>query len=223
MDKNLLINIICRDIKEVEALFDDFTQKPEISKTIIQIVKNKVKVIFDELDLLENLLGIQDVAEIPITKRQIPIIEETVPQEIFKTQSPERVEDVFEIVPQKEETKETTSKQSENKDITLGEKFLLENQSFYDTLTQKPDISTASKLQARPVKSIKKAIGINDRFYFQRELFDGDSKLFDKIVNQLDEIDNIKSAEEFLHTNFDWDENNEAFKMFMEIVRRKYL
>ncbi|MDR2928010.1 MAG: hypothetical protein LBV41_07410 [Cytophagaceae bacterium] len=107
--------------------------------------------------------------------------------------------------------------------VTLGEKLMQGSQSLYDTLSQKKELESAPCFQSRPIKDIKSAIGINDRFYFQRELFGGNADLFNSIIDQLNALKDMDSAEVLLAANFKWDNSNEAVQSFKEIVKRRYL
>jgi hypothetical protein len=57
----------------------------------------------------------------------------------------------------------------------LGDSFL-KGKSVNDLITDQ--IKLEFKLSNRPVSSIQSAIGINDRFQYIRELFDGDNQNF---------------------------------------------
>ena len=75
----------------------------------------------------------------------------------------------------------------------------------------------------KPVSDIRKAIGINDRFLYQRELFKGQVELFNQTLDQLNGMDSYESASRFLHTNFKWEEGNEVAESFLNIVKRLFI
>ena len=77
------------------------------------------------------------------------------------------------------------------------------------------------KLSNRPVASIQTAIGINDRFQYIRELFDGKPDEFAKTVAELDSKNNIKEAVNYLQQNFKW-KKNEASLKFVNLVKRRF-
>ena len=205
MEKDALLKIIIQDVNELETLLNTFTGKPDIPKTFLQLSRNKVKHILDEIDLLDQLLEMPVVVE----KNVVETLIEPVPE--VKKKKAVKQEIITEIPSEKESSS-----------ITLGEKLMQGSHSFYDTLTQK-EPATAPIFQNRPVKDIKTAIGINDRFYFQRELFGGDADLFNSTIDKLNIMNDIESAEELLSENFKWDESNEAVQSFKDIVRRRYI
>ena len=76
---------------------------------------------------------------------------------------------------------------------------------------------------AKPVDDIRKAMGINDRFLYQRELFKSNSQLFDQTLDQLNQMKSFSDANNFLASNFDWDMENEPVNSFLKIVKRRFL
>ena len=77
------------------------------------------------------------------------------------------------------------------------------------------------KLSNRPVKSIKSAIGINDRFQYIRELFDGKPEKFRETVNALDAMNDIQEAVVYLRENFKWKKTETSLK-FVNLVKRRF-
>ena len=101
----------------------------------------------------------------------------------------------------------------------LGDSFSKEK-SVNDLMSD--DISKLEhKLSNRPVSSLQSAIGINDRFQFIRELFEGSVDDFVKTVADLDSMDDIKDAVDYLQTNFKWKKNDTSLK-FVNLIKRRF-
>lgn len=77
------------------------------------------------------------------------------------------------------------------------------------------------KLSNRPVANIQSSIGINDRFQYIRELFEGSVDNFVKTVADLDSMNDIKEAVNYLQTNFKWKKNETSLK-FINLVKRRF-
>ncbi len=77
------------------------------------------------------------------------------------------------------------------------------------------------KLSNRPVANIQAAIGINDRFQYIRELFEGKAEAFSNAVVELDSKKDIKEAVEYLQQNFKWKKNETSLK-FINIIKRRF-
>jgi hypothetical protein len=74
-----------------------------------------------------------------------------------------------------------------------------------------------------PVSSLPKAIGINDRFRFIKELFGGDSDLYNDTIKKLDTIGSLVSAISYIESNFSWDKNSDSVKQLISLIRRRYM
>jgi hypothetical protein len=81
----------------------------------------------------------------------------------------------------------------------------------------------ASLLQNKPIGDLTKAIGINDKFLFTKELFNGNAELYARSIRQLNEYTDINDALIYIQENFSWDEKNEAANQLIDLVRRKLL
>ena len=81
----------------------------------------------------------------------------------------------------------------------------------------------ASVLKSKPISDLTKAIGINDKFLFTKELFGGNAEVYAKTIKKLNDFDNINDAIIFIQDNFSWDDGNEAADQLIELVRRKLL
>ena len=100
----------------------------------------------------------------------------------------------------------------------LGDSFL-KGKSVGDLITDQ--VKLEFKLSNRPVLNIQSAIGINDRFQYIRELFDGDNKKFLETVKTLDSMENIKEAVDYLRANYKWKKNETSLK-FVNLVKRRF-
>lgn len=87
--------------------------------------------------------------------------------------------------------------------------------------TAKFDMST--KLQNKPIGDLAKAIGINDKFLFIKELFDGDPARYSEAIQHLNLFSDLNDAIIFLQDNYQWSENNEYAIKFIDLVRRKFI
>ncbi|MDR2286561.1 MAG: hypothetical protein LBE04_03670 [Prevotellaceae bacterium] len=74
-----------------------------------------------------------------------------------------------------------------------------------------------------PVSSLPKSIGINDRFRFIKELFGGDSDLYNETIKKLDNIGSLVSAISYIESNFSWDKNSDSVKQLISLIRRRYM
>lgn len=81
-------------------------------------------------------------------------------------------------------------------------------------------------LKETPVKDLRKAIGINDRYVFINELFRGDESMYERSIKTINSF-NIYPEAEFwinreLKTKLGWDYNSASVKLFDQLIKRRF-
>jgi hypothetical protein len=83
-----------------------------------------------------------------------------------------------------------------------------------------------SALNDTPIRDLKKAIGVNDRFVFISQLFRGDEVMYERSLKTINGFRILPEAEYWmereLKVKLGWDENREATKQFYHLVRRRF-
>jgi hypothetical protein len=70
---------------------------------------------------------------------------------------------------------------------------------------------------------IKDSLTINQKFMFTKMLFSGDFEIFSEAIERLDNLDNIKQANNYINENYPhWDRESDEFEEFMAVVQRKF-
>ncbi len=95
--------------------------------------------------------------------------------------------------------------------------------TLHESLHQSLGIEGQFHAQGKPVENLMAAIGINDRFTFIRELFNGDSPAFEHAIKALNEAANFNDAYNYMMQHFDWDMDSDAVQLLLDIIRRKYI
>jgi hypothetical protein len=84
----------------------------------------------------------------------------------------------------------------------------------------------AQKFQDVPIKDLRKAIGINDRYLYINELFNGDEAMFERSVKTLNHFSILPEAEFWmqreLRIKLGWKEDNLLVQQFIQLVRRRF-
>lgn len=97
--------------------------------------------------------------------------------------------------------------------------------SLNETL-KKTHSELSETLQDTPVKDLKKAIGINDRFKFLNELFRGDDAMYERSIKTINSYAIYPEAEYWirreLKLKLGWDDKNEVVQQFDQLVRRRF-
>ena len=78
-----------------------------------------------------------------------------------------------------------------------------------------------------PIKDLKKAIGVNDRFVFIRELFRGDENMYERSIKTINGFSIFPEAEYWirreLKLKLGWNDKNEIVRLFDQLVKRRFL
>lgn len=81
----------------------------------------------------------------------------------------------------------------------------------------------ASKIKDQPIKDLKEAINLNERFLFTRDLFGGNAEKYGKTIDELNRVNDLDEAMAYLNNNFTWDMEKDSFKKFLELVYRRHI
>ena len=72
------------------------------------------------------------------------------------------------------------------------------------------------------VEDIRQAISLGDRFLFQRELFAGNGELMQKTLDELNALDSLEEAMDYVADNFEWDKESTAVQLFENVLKRRF-
>lgn len=83
--------------------------------------------------------------------------------------------------------------------------------------------SLNDKIQAPPsVLDLKRGLSLNDRFLFQRELFNNDHLAMNSMMLRLNAFDTYEEAERYLREKTSWNFDNETVTTFLQIIKRGF-
>lgn len=81
-------------------------------------------------------------------------------------------------------------------------------------------------LKETPVKDLRKAIGINDRFLFINELFRGDEAMYERSIKTINSFNIYPEAEYWINrelkTKLGWNKDSVAVEQFDQLVKRRF-
>src|SRR5690554_454418 len=93
--------------------------------------------------------------------------------------------------------------------------------------SEEDDPSLSEQLKKQPIADLLTAIGLNERYLYANELFDGNIGVFKEVVKTLNEQNSLEEAQQyFTHTlikAYNWDSKNELVKALQLLVERRYL
>lgn len=95
-------------------------------------------------------------------------------------------------------------------------------EAHQETKTEVKTAPTQTSLFGSPVKDIRQAISLGDRFLFQRELFAGNGEKMQRALDELNALDTLDEALEYVREHFDWDKESAAAQLFENVLRRRF-
>ncbi len=115
---------------------------------------------------------------------------------------------------------EQTLRQAETPDLFSS----APSESIADKLGADSEPSIASKLEHLPIPDLRQAIGINDKFLFVNELFEGNLSQYTKAIEELNSFQSLNGARTYLielSILYAWPKESEAKEKLLQIIERK--
>ena len=93
-----------------------------------------------------------------------------------------------------------------------------------ETIETKKEV--AEKIALQPIKDLRAAIGINDKFQFMEELFNKDEALFESSIKTINAYKNFAEAQFWIKQNlrnkYNWVEESATVMAFDQLVKRRF-
>lgn len=107
----------------------------------------------------------------------------------------------------------------------INELVSLQNESLNDRLKQ-DKTEVVEVLKHEPIKDLRKAIGINDRFVFINDLFRGDEAMYERSIKTINSFHIFPEAEYWINreliVKLGWDADSEIVRHFYQLVKRRF-
>lgn len=107
----------------------------------------------------------------------------------------------------------------------INEAVAVKHESLNDRLKQSK-IELADTLKETPIRDLRKAIGINDRFVFISELFRGDEAMYERSIKTINSFSIYPEAEYWINrelkTKIGWDDSRDLVQHFYKLVKRRF-
>ena len=175
----------------------------------IEILKEKRKLLAEELDRLETLEITDDapiLTEEPVVEESEPVVEEPASAPVVE------LEPIVEpVVVPVEQTPQAVV------EVTP----VVEPAPVVEKPAPRP-APTQTSLFGSAVEDIRQAISLGDRFLFQRELFAGNGELMQKTLDELNGLGSLNEALEYVAENFEWDKESTAVQLFENVLKRRF-
>lgn len=104
----------------------------------------------------------------------------------------------------------------------LAEKFAA-GKSINEKIAPGGSSDLSNRLTSEAIDSIKRHVGLNDRFLIIRELLQGDNEKYEQLIRQLDECGNFDHAMKIISATFPEKTGHEGVEILVKLAKRKYL
>ena len=215
MDINKTIDFIIRDLQETRDIIDDLKNYPDVPLIQIELAKSKCKSAEELIELLK-VTGKKNEAE-PITVTLA--VEENSIEQIAETHTENIVVETAGILVT--ETPKSINPLQNGKTI-LSDKFSTNTSSINEQIgNRKGDGDINSIFRSKPINNLEDVIGINDKFYYIREIFTGNHTSYEEALKKLNMVNNVDDARSVI-TSFTGERKpNDAIGQLIELVKRK--
>jgi len=239
MDLIKAVSIIRRDLDEVSALLDQLSLTPGAQIAEIELARSRVHSATEMLKLLPQLSEVPVQAPVHLAESAPsvqPVVEmktEAKPEVKAVTRPEIKQEVKTETKPEVKQEVRAEAKPEVKQEVRAevvaekGKPILADKFSTGDTIGEKPtsvrqDEAITSALHSKPISDIGAAIGINDKFYFIRELFSGDTRAYQETIKRLNSSVSLGEAMKILDENTVMGTDPAAQSSFVDVVRRKF-
>lgn len=195
MDFNATVDLILKDLNEAREIIDDLKNYPGVPALQVELAKSKCKSAGEVIALLKKHKPFEEVRPKPETPRTAPVIKEKVPDHI-------------------------QDKPAES--AIIADTFGLNDGINEQIGSLRADDNVSEIIKAKPLLNLADAIGVNDKFLFIRELFNGSPESYNQAIAGLDSAVSFADAREVLMRYTGDNKETEVAKQLLDMVKRKF-
>jgi hypothetical protein len=218
MDFNATVDLIIKDLKDAGEIIDDLKNYQGVPLLQIELAKSKCRNAAEVIALLKSLDNIYT-----------PVKKEVADEKLKKPGAEDRY--IESPDGSAKQTKESETEKSETKNILkkpgesaiIADTFTNLHSNLNEQLGSLRDEDDFTEiLKAKPLKNLSEAIGVNDKFLFIREIFNGNPESYNQAISRLDGAENISDARAVIMSYTGNNLENETVKQLLDLLKRKF-
>lgn len=113
----------------------------------------------------------------------------------------------------KKEEEVTREEEIQDNSISINDKF--------SSNAEQPTL--ADRLGQQPIQDLTKAIGLNQKFLFMNDLFEGENEKYKTAIETINNFSNFSEAQVYIKDNYNWDIEGVSTQKFIDLVKRRFL
>lgn len=251
MDFNATVDLIIKELHEAHDIINDLRNYPGVPVIQVEMAKLKCKSAAEIIALLKNVQNGTAIKPATATatatataqktenetkaktepktepgfkaeplQPEIEILEDTPPEKPAIAKKEIVAESP--VITVKDEELHVTKKKSDARTI-IADTFSDRPGCLNEQLTSSREDENLSEIKKiKPITNLSDAIGVNDRFLFIREIFNGDPKLFEQTIKRLDNAADLSDAKKILNDYTSESTDNTVLKQLLELIKRKF-
>jgi len=187
--------------------------------TLLEVARE----LYENSVLLKHMDGIQPAAPKIESKKEEPIVIEEKP---VKPESPKKEtlfkEPAIDLFSSEPASAEVSPEPVTEKPVAKEPKTAKKKS---DPPATQSGESVGEKLQHKKITDLKASIGINEKFQFINELFEGNMKEYNVAIDQINNFTEHEDAENYiadLQEMYKWNKENPIAANFLELVQRRF-
>ena len=185
----------------------------------------------EELDTDNNIADTEDYSESPIIENNEPTHENDTEEneEENDTLYPwEKLngEELSAVQDENDDEYEDSNEFDEDIEDDYEEPDLYEEENTEEIIEEEEPatpVTLEEALQRQQAKELRKALSLNDRFRFRRELFGNSDIRMNETLSLIDAMQSYEEAEDYILNDLNWDVENPDVAEFMKIVQKHFL
>jgi hypothetical protein len=169
--------------------------------------------IFDEDQVQPNQTNLIDAIKV---EHHIEAVKKSIGEQrpLFEEEKPDKTSDQKQPDQPVNKEEEQSQKNTEETGGSINDKF-----SGSPTL--------ADKLGKQPIKDLTNAIGLNEKFLFMNDLFDGENDKYKEAIETINNFSAFIEADEYINNSlkdqFNWDMTSVSTQKFIILIQRRFL
>ncbi len=224
MDFNATVDLIIRELNEAVEIIEDLRNYKDVPSLQVELAKSKCR---NAAEVIRLLKTIQDKDNSVKQETPIRVAEEKPfarePEIISSPEKAEKKPEIRQPEPPPVKARQPVTAKKKPDTITIADSFSPRTDSINEKLgVRKEDDGRGDIIKTIPIGRLSEAIGINDKFLFIRELFDGNSEMYNNVISNLDRSSNLEDARAIIMKYAGNEGKNEAAKQLIDLVKRKF-
>ena len=133
--------------------------------------------------------------------------------------TPDLIDDI--VQPENKKDREHIPGEKDKQGKILADKFTRQSSINERMAHNRSEDKDAESGKMMPINNLSEAIGLNDRFLFIRELFNGNQELYNNTITYLNKASTIDEAYDILTKASKSNKESETFDIMLDLVKRK--